>query len=150
MSLCYSRHGFLEDRDPARIKDRNNNLIVCHKCQRTALPRTQLIPGTPSPITTLPNLPSDPPAPSFPSESQRPERKAKVAADLALQATRIISCDYCSLHWHLDCLDPPMVQMPSPLKKWMCPNHIEHVMVCSRASDNALPSVLSLISGFKA
>jgi len=121
-----SRHGFLEDRDPTRIKDRNNNLIVCFKCQRTALPRPHtldeaVIPSAP---------PSDPTTPTI-SGWQRPERRAKLAADLALQATRIISCDYCTLHWHLDCLDPPMVQMPSPLKRWMCPNHVEHDMVCN-------------------
>ena len=122
-----SRHGFLEDRDPTRVKDRNNNLIVCFKCQRTALPRPHtldeaVIPSAP---------PSDPTTPTISSGWQRPERRAKLAADLALQATRIISCDYCTLHWHLDCLDPPMVQMPSPLKRWMCPNHVEHDMVCN-------------------
>ena len=122
-----SRHGFLEDRDPIRVKDRNNNLIVCFKCQRTALPRPPIPDGSiiPSPPT------SDPTTPTFSSGAQRPERRAKLAAEFALQATRIVSCDYCSLHWHLDCLDPPMVQMPSPLKKWMCPNHVEHDMVCN-------------------
>ncbi|KAI8062801.1 uncharacterized protein B0P05DRAFT_556142 [Gilbertella persicaria] len=36
----------------------------------------------------------------------------------------MIACDYCSLYWHLDCLDPPMAS-PST-KKWRCPHHIEN------------------------
>ncbi|KAH8829646.1 hypothetical protein DL96DRAFT_1598969 [Flagelloscypha sp. PMI_526] len=39
----------------------------------------------------------------------------------------MISCDYCDLHWHLDCLDPPRLTMPSASKKFMCPNHAEKV-----------------------
>lgn len=41
----------------------------------------------------------------------------------------IISCDYCPLHWHMDCLDPPMVAIPARERRWMCPNHIEHLFV---------------------
>ena len=41
----------------------------------------------------------------------------------------VLSCDYCSLHWHMDCLDPPMTGVPAREKKWMCPNHIERVFV---------------------
>ncbi|KIO34273.1 hypothetical protein M407DRAFT_16810 [Tulasnella calospora MUT 4182] len=58
-----------------------------------------------------------------------------VAPGLSLKATNttsgwraMISCDYCLLSWHLDCLDPPLVCLPPPHKKWMCPNHIEHVL----------------------
>lgn len=119
-----SRHGFLEDRDPLRLKDRNNELISCFKCGQTALPRQQI----PEDLFA-PSFPSSSSDPSSSASSTRPERKAKLAAELIIQAQRIISCDYCSLHWHLDCLDPPMVQMPSPLKKWMCPNHMEHDLV---------------------
>ncbi|CEQ39932.1 SPOSA6832_01477 [Sporobolomyces salmonicolor] len=42
---------------------------------------------------------------------------------------RIISCDFCDQHWHLDCLDPPMTGMPPPTRKWMCPLHSDHVLV---------------------
>jgi len=42
----------------------------------------------------------------------------------------IVSCDYCSLSWHLDCLNPPLAVTPNSGKKWMCPNHAEQVMVC--------------------
>ncbi|GAA5904944.1 Rco1p [Sporobolomyces salmoneus] len=41
---------------------------------------------------------------------------------------RIISCDFCDQHWHLDCLNPPMTGMPPPTRKWMCPVHSEHVL----------------------
>ncbi|RUO95528.1 hypothetical protein BC936DRAFT_143831 [Jimgerdemannia flammicorona] len=40
----------------------------------------------------------------------------------------IIPCDHCTLYWHMDCLDPPMTNPPSQLKKWMCPNHVEHAL----------------------
>ncbi|KAK6640697.1 hypothetical protein RUM44_012394 [Polyplax serrata] len=36
----------------------------------------------------------------------------------------LVSCDYCSLLFHLDCLDPPLASMPTG--KWMCPNHPQH------------------------
>lgn len=43
---------------------------------------------------------------------------------------RIISCDFCEQHWHLDCLDPPMSGMPPPTRKWMCPVHAsDHILV---------------------
>lgn len=42
----------------------------------------------------------------------------------------MVSCDFCALHWHLDCLDPPLPSMPPYNKKWMCPNHSEKVLVC--------------------
>lgn len=49
---------------------------------------------------------------------------------------RMISCDYCPLHWHLDCTDPPMVAPPNPARKWMCPCHIEHVLPKKRQRKN--------------
>lgn len=50
------------------------------------------------------------------------------AASLPKQR-RIISCDFCEQHWHLDCLDPPMTGMPPGTRKWMCPVHSDHVLV---------------------
>ena len=41
----------------------------------------------------------------------------------------MITCDYCPLSWHMDCIDPPMASMPNPARKWMCPTHVEHVLV---------------------
>ncbi|MCJ1466725.1 hypothetical protein MMC07_005345 [Pseudocyphellaria aurata] len=45
----------------------------------------------------------------------------------SLGQREIIGCDFCHLHWHLDCLDPPMAAPPRKLNKfnWMCPNHID-------------------------
>ncbi|MGH0166943.1 UNVERIFIED_CONTAM: hypothetical protein FKN15_056844 [Acipenser sinensis] len=39
----------------------------------------------------------------------------------------LIQCDYCPLLFHMDCLDPPLTAMPTG--KWMCPNHIEHIVL---------------------
>nr|XP_006641114.1 PREDICTED: PHD finger protein 12 isoform X1 [Lepisosteus oculatus] len=39
----------------------------------------------------------------------------------------LIQCDYCPLLFHMDCLDPPLTAMPTG--KWMCPNHIEHLVL---------------------
>lgn len=64
------------------------------------------------------------------------------------QPREMVSCDYCPLHWHLDCLDPPRASNPkhtieqqdeiglvgkrknkkkdksAVVTTWMCPNHI--------------------------
>jgi len=121
--LC-SRYGFMEDRDPFRLKDRNNNFITCYKCSRSSAPRSDLEP-----------LVQEEAGKSTSRRGPEP-RKAKLSADAAIHSNqqRIISCDYCNLHWHLDCLDPPMSVMPSSLKKWMCPSHADHVMVGILAS----------------
>lgn len=37
----------------------------------------------------------------------------------------IITCDYCPLSWHLDCLDPPLTNVKKLGSKWKCPNHID-------------------------
>ncbi|KAI9894769.1 MAG: Curved DNA-binding protein (42 kDa protein) [Vezdaea aestivalis] len=47
----------------------------------------------------------------------------------SLNQSEITSCDHCQLHWHLDCLDPPLASVPvrssnGRTKLWMCPNHI--------------------------
>lgn len=36
----------------------------------------------------------------------------------------MVFCDFCPLAFHLDCLDPPLTNLPNTL--WMCPNHAEH------------------------
>ncbi|KAL2096171.1 hypothetical protein ACEWY4_008319 [Coilia grayii] len=43
----------------------------------------------------------------------------------------LVQCDYCPLLFHMDCLDPPLTAMPTG--RWMCPNHIEHVMLNQRS-----------------
>lgn len=44
----------------------------------------------------------------------------------------IITCDFCPLSWHLDCLNPPMTHPLPPTKKWMCPTHAEYLMQKNR------------------
>ncbi|KAI8985344.1 hypothetical protein BDB01DRAFT_849927 [Pilobolus umbonatus] len=44
----------------------------------------------------------------------------------------LIACDYCSLHWHLDCLNPPLASSPNSTKRWRCPNHIENILGTKR------------------
>lgn len=47
---------------------------------------------------------------------------------------KIVTCDYCPLSWHLDCLEPPAAIMPTSQRKWMCPNHATQVMVSNPIS----------------
>lgn len=46
----------------------------------------------------------------------------------------LISCDYCSLFFHQDCLDPPMTALPAG--RWMCPNHPQHFIVSRQSFDH--------------
>ncbi|KAF9983434.1 hypothetical protein BGZ75_005079 [Mortierella antarctica] len=57
----------------------------------------------------------------------------------ALGGRMMISCDYCPLHWHLDCLSPPMASAPPNTRKWMCPNHADHVLPRRRKRKDATP-----------
>ncbi|KAI1293788.1 PHD finger protein 12 [Halotydeus destructor] len=38
----------------------------------------------------------------------------------------LVQCDFCSLLYHADCLDPPLTALPT--HRWMCPNHAEHII----------------------
>ncbi|XP_057694810.1 PHD finger protein 12 [Corythoichthys intestinalis] len=42
----------------------------------------------------------------------------------------LVQCDYCPLLFHTDCLDPPLTALP--VGKWMCPNHVEHLVLNQR------------------
>jgi len=108
-SSSYSRLGQTEDRDPHRLRDRNGDPVLCFRCGNSALPT---------------NLSAPP--------SKRPRRAASKAASPE-NWKNILSCDYCNLHWHLDCLDPPLSSLPPVHKKWMCPNHVERVLVSESA-----------------
>lgn len=109
--MSRSRHGQLEDRDPYRLKDRNGVPVLCFRCGTSALPGG--LAGC---------------APS----KKRPRRSTSAAHSLTPEIGKaIVSCDYCNLHFHLDCLDPPLTSMPSFGKKWMCPNHADQVLVSS-------------------
>ncbi|KAK0210452.1 hypothetical protein DFS33DRAFT_1293248 [Desarmillaria ectypa] len=101
-----NRHGQLEDRDSYRLKDRNGAPVLCHRCGTSALPD---------------NVAAAAPA------AKRARRSTSKGAHYEMWK-HIVSCDYCDLHWHLDCLDPPLSTMPPFTKKWMCPNHADRIL----------------------
>ncbi|OLN88338.1 Uncharacterized protein C2F7.07c [Colletotrichum chlorophyti] len=39
----------------------------------------------------------------------------------------IIPCSLCGLHWHLDCLDPPLA-IPPVVRTWRCPVHADDLL----------------------
>ena len=49
------------------------------------------------------------------SRSTFPEKNTLDTCRMKLQSNTspMIKCDYCDLHWHLDCLDPPLTVLPS-------------------------------------
>ena len=81
------RAGYDEMFDFFRLRDFDNNLVLCHGCNRSAE------------------------NPNKKNESGRP----------------IIPCAYCSLWWHIDCLDPPLAQ-PPPIRNWRCPAHADDIL----------------------
>lgn len=59
----------------------------------------------------------------------------------------LIQCDYCPLLFHMDCLDPPLTALPAG--KWMCPNHVEHLVVRVMALAQSKTSFFSSHDFFK-
>lgn len=189
-----------EERDPFRLRDRNNRPVLCFRCGGSAVRSaisgdpamaslgTSSRPPSPTPTSPLPPpdalsshsspidvVMNDPAFAAAPPEAQallalsngvadnvfirvgtkrkrepspvpssganntesgpRTRRRTEHGPgpsidDFSVDFGRpVLSCDYCSLHWHMDCLDPPMTGVPAREKKWMCPNHIEHVFV---------------------
>ncbi|KAL7005794.1 hypothetical protein EMMF5_004710 [Cystobasidiomycetes sp. EMM_F5] len=55
----------------------------------------------------------------------------------AAKAKRILGCDFCESYWHLDCLDPPLVGMPAPTRRWMCPIHADKAIPPSKKLKHA-------------
>lgn len=122
--LKINRLGVVEERDPLRLKDKNGKLILCFKCGESALP-------------------SERPSGQGGRKTNQPRRSSPRKATDRQSATdtvdgdhigwrKIISCDFCALHWHLDCLEPPMASMPSLSRKWMCPAHVDHAVRAER------------------
>ncbi|KAJ7074387.1 hypothetical protein C8F01DRAFT_1100335 [Mycena amicta] len=102
-----NRFGLIDDRDSQRLRDKNGDPVLCFKCGTSSLPSGLVAP-----------------APS----TSRPRRASARVTNGEIWKS-IVSCDYCDLHWHLDCLDPPLPTMPPITKKWMCPNHAEKVLL---------------------
>ncbi|KDN48150.1 hypothetical protein RSAG8_03166, partial [Rhizoctonia solani AG-8 WAC10335] len=92
-----NRHGFVEERDPYRLRDRHGALVLCCQC------------GTSASSSTM-------------------DDRTHSNGDFSSRGRPIISCDYCRLHWHMDCLEPPLAVLPANGRKWMCPNHSAHSM----------------------
>ncbi|UZJ56100.1 hypothetical protein CBS101457_005420 [Exobasidium rhododendri] len=130
-----NKFGILDEREPLRLKDKNGKMILCFRCGGSAMPLVEPVIASSSPSKA----------------KDRPVRAAAIVANAAVTTPlsssssssleeeegkkgwrKIVSCDFCSLHWHLDCLDPPLASMPSLSRKWMCPNHIEHVLPSER------------------
>lgn len=40
---------------------------------------------------------------------------------------QMVSCDFCPAHFHLNCLNPPLCNIPDT--RWMCPLHPHHILV---------------------
>lgn len=58
----------------------------------------------------------------------------------------LIACDYCSLLFHQDCLDPPLTAMPAGL--WMCPNHPEQFIDWNLVNSTSATQRLKLWNQF--
>ncbi|KAA1478587.1 hypothetical protein DENSPDRAFT_809774 [Dentipellis sp. KUC8613] len=101
-----NRHGQLENRDPYRTKDRNGSPVLCFRCGGSVLPEV---------VNNATSFAKHP-------------RRSSVQLQAYEHWRAIVSCDYCNSHWHLDCLDPPLLVMPPFDKKWMCPNHAERTL----------------------
>lgn len=70
-------------------------------------------------------------------------------SESAINGKAIVSCDHCSLHWHIDCIDPPMSGIPAASRKWMCPNHAYHVTPKIRQPKKSKILDVCLKRGFK-
>ncbi|SPO24683.1 uncharacterized protein UTRI_01649_B [Ustilago trichophora] len=138
-----NKHGQIEARDPYRLKDKNGDAVLCFRCGGTALPSESQQGGSASKLRT-----------SGISKASFNNVFGDVAASAPAEHTiregtgwrKIISCDFCPLHWHIDCVDPPMLGMPSNLRKWMCPAHSDHVNDRRRVAriGTAVPKTLDL------
>eukprot|EP00090_Calanus_glacialis_P019103 TRINITY_DN29443_c0_g1_i1.p1 TRINITY_DN29443_c0_g1~~TRINITY_DN29443_c0_g1_i1.p1 ORF type:complete len:772 (+),score=286.60 TRINITY_DN29443_c0_g1_i1:49-2364(+) len=61
---------------------------------------------------------------------EEPEPRGQVTmCHVCVKSSRVgplVRCDYCPLSFHLDCLDPPISEVPRDV--WMCPNHVEQFL----------------------
>jgi transcriptional regulatory protein PHF12/RCO1 len=114
-NMVYSRFAIIEERDPFRLKDKTGAPVLCFRCGKSALPDSEPSSGQSS-------------SPTNGRETRSLRSTLRVLPGQKLWKSTV-SCDHCSLHWHLDCLDPPLSSMPPAHKKWMCPAHVEHIAV---------------------
>ncbi|KZT33985.1 hypothetical protein SISSUDRAFT_1053497 [Sistotremastrum suecicum HHB10207 ss-3] len=136
-----NRFGLPEERDPHRLKDKNGAPVLCFRCGKSALPESI----TDSPTHARANT-------SY--ANGRPKRNVRSVIDYAADSIErgwknMVSCDYCTLSWHLDCLEPPLSTMPLQTKKWMCPNHADQTIKNRRIPRNGLPPIEVKTTGLK-
>lgn len=110
-SVPFSRLGIPEERDAHRLRDKNGVPVLCFQCGVSALPSGL--------------------AATAPATKRTRRSSARGGSDDIWKP--IISCDFCNLHWHLDCIDPPLPSLPPINKRWMCPNHSDRVLVWSKS-----------------
>lgn len=114
-----NKFGLIETRDPFRLKDKNGAPVLCYRCGGTALPER----------ISMSLVDASSASHDFGKKGSTLQVSSDLQnADHGQQGWRqIVSCDFCRLHWHIDCVSPPMLGMPSNSKKWMCPAHSDHV-----------------------
>lgn len=122
--LKINRLGVVEERDPLRLKDKNGKLILCFRCGESALPSQRSAEGQ--------GKRTNQPRRSSPRKASAQQQTNNAANADHTGWRKIISCDFCALHWHLDCLEPPMANMPSLSRKWLCPAHVDHAVRSER------------------
>jgi len=113
--LKLNRQGFMEDRDPFQLRDKQGEPILCFRCGQSALPREAVTVRRGETV-------------------EMAERRAIAAAHAAgkqrtaadAPGRRMLSCDFCTLHWHLDCVQPALSSMPPATRRWRCPAHSSH------------------------
>ncbi|KAI3475426.1 hypothetical protein L1887_63194 [Cichorium endivia] len=92
-----NRHGQIEPRDPYRLKDKNGDAVLCYRCGGTALPAAS--DQHPAPVGSTERRSR--------AVSEAGSASAASPADHTIREgtgwRKIVSCDFCSLHWHIDC-----------------------------------------------
>ncbi|CDK28923.1 unnamed protein product [Kuraishia capsulata CBS 1993] len=69
--------------------------------------------------------------------------------ETGIHGKQIVQCEYCSLAWHLDCLDPPLATAKTLGTKWKCPNHVEDLVAPKRKMKKPDVVDVSMTRGFQ-
>ncbi|KAL8810700.1 MAG: hypothetical protein Q9200_002378 [Gallowayella weberi] len=58
----------------------------------------------------------------------------------AMGRREMVNCDFCSLYWHLDCVNPPLASAPKKFGKstWKCPNHVDSEIAVPRSASGKI------------
>ncbi|CAO1620241.1 unnamed protein product [Jaminaea pallidilutea] len=124
------KKGVIDERDPFRLKDSKGKEVLCYKCGESALPRSTALREAEEAV-----IKEEARREATDEHTDLETMREEVHATSGWR--RIVSCDYCPLHWHLDCLDPPLAGMPSNFRRWRCPCHIEELLAHTRAPKSA-------------